>query len=304
MAGECWWRGTALAALATVALALGGCGSTQTASTSPGASKGGSQAQVGSYKVGRPYRINGVWYHPAEDPAYDQTGVASWYGPGFHGRRTANGERYNQNELTAAHPTLPMPSMVQVTNLDNGRSIKLRVNDRGPFSNSRIIDVSHRAAQLLGFERQGTAKVRVRVVPEESQQLAALARGEAVPPLQESKPPPAAPAEPEPVQVAEQSQPAPSPSPNVEMPDGLIHFEETEPSNLFIQAGAFTDYSNATQLAARLEPLGYVQIEPTAVSGQSFYRVRIGPVESVDEADGLLARLISDGYTESRVIVQ
>ncbi|MDF2096309.1 septal ring lytic transglycosylase RlpA family protein [Aquibaculum arenosum] len=292
-----------MAALATMALALAGCGSTQTAST-PGASKGGSPAQVGSYKVGRPYRINGVWYHPAEDPAYDQTGVASWYGPGFHGRRTANGERYNQNDLTAAHPTLPMPSMVQVTNLDNGRSIKLRINDRGPFSNSRIIDVSHRAAQLLGFERQGTAKVRVRVVPEESQQLAALARGEAVPPLQESKPPPAAPAEPQPVQVAEQSQPDPAPAQTVEMPDGLIHFEETEPSNLFIQAGAFTDYSNATQLAARLEPLGYVQIEPAAVSGQSFYRVRIGPVESVDEADGLLARLISDGYTESRVIVQ
>lgn len=303
MAGERWWRGAALAALASVALALAGCGSTQSGSSGPGASKGSGAAQVGSYKVGRPYRINGVWYHPAENPAYDETGVASWYGPGFHGRRTANGERYNQGDLTAAHPTLPMPSLVQVTNLDNGRSIKLRINDRGPFANNRIIDVSHRAAQLLGFEKQGTAKVRVRIVPEESQQLAALARGEAPPPVQEAKPP-AAPAEPEPVQVAERPQQSPDPTPSVEMPDGLIHFEETEPSNLFIQAGSFTDYSNATQLAARLEPHGYVQIEPAAVSGQSFYRVRIGPMESVDEADGLLARLISDGYTESRVIVQ
>src|SRR6185295_8664858 len=88
---------------------------------------------AGSYKVGTPYQIAGVWYYPQVDYAYDQTGIGSWYGPGFHKERTANGEIYNENELTAAHQTLPMPSLVRVTNLENGRSIVVRINDRGPF---------------------------------------------------------------------------------------------------------------------------------------------------------------------------
>lgn len=117
--------------------------------------------QGGIEKVGKPYKINGTWYHPARDPHYDETGSASWYGPDFHGKLTANGETYNMNALTAAHRTLPMPSFVKVTNLENGRNIVLRVNDRGPFAKGRIIDVSRRAAQLLGFERQGVTRVRV-----------------------------------------------------------------------------------------------------------------------------------------------
>ncbi|MBI3516648.1 MAG: septal ring lytic transglycosylase RlpA family protein, partial [Proteobacteria bacterium] len=115
----------------------------------------------GVYKVGNPYDINGVTYYPAEDWNYDETGIASWYGPGFHEKYTANGEVYDQNDLTAAHKTLPMPSFVRVTNLDNGRAIVLRVNDRGPYARGRIIDVSRRGAQLLGFDTVGTAKVRV-----------------------------------------------------------------------------------------------------------------------------------------------
>ncbi len=116
---------------------------------------------TGIYKVGNPYQINGVWYYPKEDPNYDETGIASWYGDQFHGRATANGEIFDMNEVTAAHTTLPMPSLARVTNLENGRSIVVRVNDRGPYVNSRVIDLSRRSAQLLGFERQGTAKVRV-----------------------------------------------------------------------------------------------------------------------------------------------
>src|SRR5260370_42082625 len=96
---------------------------------------------TGVYKIGEPYQQNGVWYEPHEQPGYDETGVASWYGPGFHGQRTANGEIFDATALTAAHPTLPMPVNVRVTNLDNGRSLVLRVNDRGPFSRGRIIDV-------------------------------------------------------------------------------------------------------------------------------------------------------------------
>jgi rare lipoprotein A len=114
--------------------------------------------------LGRPYQVAGTWYHPQADPSYDRTGVASWYGGKFHGRRTANGEVFDADGLTAAHPTLPLPSYVRVTNLDNERSVILRVNDRGPFRHSRLIDVSERAAELLGFKRRGSAEVRVEYV--------------------------------------------------------------------------------------------------------------------------------------------
>src|ERR1700756_2860405 len=119
------------------------------------------------YKVGAPYQIGGVWYYPAVDYNYDETGVASWYGEAFDQQYTANGEIFDLNQLTAAHRTLPMPSIVQVTNLENGRSMQLRVNDRGPFVGGRIIDVSRRAAQLLGFETNGTARVRVTIIKDE-----------------------------------------------------------------------------------------------------------------------------------------
>src|SRR6202012_947764 len=115
-------------------------------------------------------------YTPSEDYSYDETGMASWYGDDFNKGKTANGEIFNKNELTAAHKTLPLPTLARVTNLDNGRSIVVRINDRGPFSGARIIDVSQRAAQLLGFESQGTAKVRVQVLASESIQAQSIAR--------------------------------------------------------------------------------------------------------------------------------
>ena len=115
--------------------------------------------------VGKPYRINGRFYVPRYDPAYDVVGTASWYGRRFHGRRTASGRVFDMYALTAAHPTLPFDTRVTVTNLRNGRSVVLAVLDRGPFARGRIIDVSRRAAELLGFVRQGTARVRVRIAP-------------------------------------------------------------------------------------------------------------------------------------------
>jgi peptidoglycan lytic transglycosylase len=145
-------------------LLLAGC-----ASPPAGSSGGYPEGRgIGAYRVGSPYEIKGVWYYPAVDYNYDRTGVASWYGEEFEGRLTANGEIFDLNGLTAAHTTLPMPSIVQVTNLENGRSLQLRVNDRGPFVDGRLIDVSRRAAQLLGFENQGTTRVRVTVLKDES----------------------------------------------------------------------------------------------------------------------------------------
>lgn len=118
----------------------------------------------GREMIGKPYQVAGRWYKPEYNPNYDKTGAASWYGPNFHGRQTANGEVFDQFAITAAHPTLPLPSYVRVTNLENNRSMVVRVNDRGPFVSDREIDLSRRAAELLGYQGKGVARVRVKYV--------------------------------------------------------------------------------------------------------------------------------------------
>jgi len=121
-------------------------------------------ASAGAHGTNAPYQVGGIWYVPHEQPDYDQTGIASWYGDAFNMKATADGETFDMNQFSAAHTTLPLPSMVEVTNLDNGRKLTVRVNDRGPFVGGRIIDLSRAAAQELGYDRAGTAHVRVRYV--------------------------------------------------------------------------------------------------------------------------------------------
>ncbi len=116
----------------------------------------------GTFKLGIPYKVAGRWYVPREEPGYDRKGTGSWYGDDFHGRKTANGEIFDMHALTAAHPTLPLPSYAHVTNLATGRTILVRVNDRGPYVSDRIIDLSHASARALGYENRGHAPVRVR----------------------------------------------------------------------------------------------------------------------------------------------
>lgn len=142
----------------------------------------------GTYRVGKPYTVAGRVYVPEENPHYRQEGLASWYGDDFHGRRTANGEVFDMTSLTAAHPTLPMPSYARVTNLSNGKSLIVRVNDRGPYHGNRVIDVSNRAAQLLEFHGHGVARVRVEYVgraplegSDDRQLMATLRTGEPAP---------------------------------------------------------------------------------------------------------------------------
>jgi rare lipoprotein A len=118
----------------------------------------------GTYRVGKPYTVAGRQYVPTEDTGYRAEGLASWYGDDFHGRLTANGEVFDMTSITAAHPTLPMPCYVRVTNLANGKSLIVRVNDRGPYHGNRVIDVSHNAARLLDFRSSGIARVRVEYV--------------------------------------------------------------------------------------------------------------------------------------------
>jgi len=136
--------------------------STTSGSINAGSSSSAWTGGSGEQKVGRPYVIAGRTYVPERDDDYDETGVSSWYGPNFHGRPTANGEIFDQNALSAAHTTLPIPSMIEVTNLENGRTAVLRLNDRGPFADDRILDVSRAAAVELGFLSQGLTRVRVR----------------------------------------------------------------------------------------------------------------------------------------------
>ncbi|WP_078058220.1 septal ring lytic transglycosylase RlpA family protein [Rhizobium rhizosphaerae] len=118
----------------------------------------------GRYQVGDAYQVKGKWYQPKEEPGYDKVGMTSWYGSAFHGRLTANGEVYDTYHLSAAHPTFPLPSYARVTNLENGSSVVVRVNDRGPYEYNRLIDLSSKAADLLDVKRKGSAKVRVQYV--------------------------------------------------------------------------------------------------------------------------------------------
>ena len=275
------------------------------------------------YKVGAPYQINGVWYYPAEDMTYNETGIASWYGEDFHGKYTANGEVYDLNALTAAHRTLPLPSIIQVTNLDNGRTMRLRVNDRGPYARGRIIDLSRRAAQLLGFEGNGTAKVRVQIlVPESIQaQLVAQSIGgqtkvaESAPPLPIAPVTTAALATPPGVRVARNDQPPPRivpPAPHTPEPLAIVvppplpekvASVRVRATAIFVQAGAFSQSENAMRLKAKLTQLGEVRVTGARINGANLYRVRIGPVPSVDEADRLLDKVVDSGVPEARIVV-
>jgi rare lipoprotein A len=281
----------------------------------------------GVYKIGSPYQVDGVWYYPAEDFNYDETGIASWYGEAFHGKYTANGEVFDLNAVTAAHKTLPMPSIVEVTNLENGRRIQVRVNDRGPFIRGRVIDLSRRSAQLLGFEPQGTAKVRVRILVPESIQVAALAGrngGEDGPAIAAAAPkaapvgavvatalpppPGARAAPPPPTQALPRPVPAPSPPP-VQLasltppPNQPVTVVPTRPTQIYIQAGAFAKADNARKVKDRIDALGAVKISGARVQGVDVYRVRLGPIASVDEADQLLDRVVKAGVQEARIVV-
>jgi rare lipoprotein A len=165
------WMGLCVVVLLS---ACGSSGSMQQASTEgvPGFKNGRPEHPL--IKLGKPYTVNGRTYYPEHDPNYEEVGIASWYGPGFHGESTANGERFDKMAMTAAHRTLPLPSIVKVTNLKNNKMVVVRVNDRGPFANDRIIDLSKRAAQEIDMIGTGTAKVRVEYLPEATERYVAM----------------------------------------------------------------------------------------------------------------------------------
>ena len=294
----------------------------------------------GYYKIGDPYEIDGVTYTPAEDWNYDETGIASWYGHDFHGKRTANGELYDMNQVTGAHKTLPMPSLVKVTNLDNGRQIVVRVNDRGPFSRGRVIDLSRRGAQLLGFEKIGTAKVRVQIMARESEALAEAAKqGQLAVDIagidpDQPPPPPNLPSYTRPGSTGAVVSPLPVPALQARPPDVAVldeqsviqrkmptqpvkgediggrflpapvaTYEKVRPTGIYIQAGAFSVAENAERLRTKLGQVTKTDVSPTQIGGRTFYRVRIGPIATVDEADQILPRVVGAGAADAKIIV-
>ena len=302
------------------ALALAGCAETELAvHTAKGVGSGAGSAGDEHYKVGRPYQIAGIWYYPSEDYEYAETGIASWYGPGFHGKRTANGATYDQSALTAAHRTLPMPSIVRVTNLENGRSLKLRVNDRGPFAKNRIIDVSKRAAELLGFQQKGTAKVRVEILPAESRRaVAAALNGDpavvaapAVPretvmvqDLNRANPDgslarSAGSVTPQVLQAAEVRSPTVAP----ELNENVIQYAVV-PSDIFVQVGSFARKHNALRLQAQLSAMAETRIQEVRQGDATFFRVQLGPMSSVVEADQMIDRLGRSGIDGATITVE
>jgi len=288
------------------------------------------------YKVGKPYQIQGVWYYPKEDFNFDETGIASWYGTKFHGRKTANGEVYDMNALTAAHRTLPMPSYVRVTNLENGRSLVLRVNDRGPFARGRIIDISRRGSQLLGFQKAGTAKVRVQILADKSRALAVRVKNQTelakigspitIKRLPKAKvnsetlaPPPGAvngsPSVEPNLSPSEKKLVANAPAPVVKtrpqrlsrVPEpitGEVSQQNVGATNIFVQAGAFGKYANANRVKARLSPVGPVKISSVLVNGRDLFRVRVGPLANVAAADRMLDAVTKVGYSSARIIIE
>jgi rare lipoprotein A len=235
------------------------------------------------YKVGAPYQAGGVWYVPAEQPNYDEVGLASWYGDQFNGKPTADGELFDMNGISGAHATLPMPSIVEVTNLENGRTIQVRLNDRGPFHPGRIIDLSRGAAQQLGFFNKGTAQVRVRFVSAAPLTGPNGAMTIAANPMQTVYPP--APVLPQSPVVEPQS------SPKFATAGGFT-----------VQAGAFSDRANAERVALRLAAAGHTAVSPLDRNGSRLYRVTVGSWSSAEDAGETRRKVVSLGFSDAQVM--
>jgi rare lipoprotein A len=271
------------------------------------ASEEGAQPWLERERVGPPYEANGQWYVPTPEPGYSQTGTASWYGPQFHGQRTASGETFDQDALSAAHPTLPIPSLVQVTNLENGREVIVRVNDRGPFVGGRLIDLSRGAAQVLGFEAQGHARVNVRYLgPAPRRVNADGSPAPASPP----SPPPVAPATVEeegprsllpPSSAQPETDLAGAPVENYRAP-APVYPPPAAAGGYFVQVGAFSDLSNAHRVRDAVGAAGPVVVDVRrSASGAELFRVRVGPWNTAAEADEARRELAALGYGESLI---
>lgn len=319
-----------LAIILLAGASLAACVTPRYPTQSAGVSSKPGPGAAGARKVGQPYQVSGVWYVPKDEPDYDRRGVASWYGDQFHMKATANGELFDMNALSAAHTTLPLPSMVEVTNLDNGRKLVVRVNDRGPFVDNRIIDLSREAAIQLGFHRQGLANVRVRYVgpaplpadglrvastkplptrlaPAAAAPIATAVAADPVTELAAGSPPRAAVARiaPDDAISAQDLPPitgtAISSAP-IGSPTTLVSLAAAVSPGLRIQAGAFSSHVNAQRAVAQLTPAGAASIETVQSGGMTLYRVVLPAPSDEAAAYALRDRVAEIGFSEARVV--
>ncbi len=238
------------------------------------------------YKIGDRYEVGGVSYLPKKNLNYNETGIASWYGPNFHGKLTANGEIFNQYEMTAAHKTLPMPSVVKVINLDNGLSTVVRINDRGPFVNNRIIDLSYAAAKKLKLDQKGTVEVRVVLLKSESIYLEKLAKKGEFPEIKDLKnfstPPIIKPnlSDVNIQSIGNKKKEENDPFLEITNKTRILRMNNIS-YNLFIQIASFSNKKSALLLKEKFKGIKNIFIEKTLINKQDFYRVKVGPFKNL-----------------------
>ena len=254
------------------------------------------------YKIGKKYNVGGKYYYPKKDLYYNKTGIASWYGPKFHGKLTANGEIYNQYALTAAHKTLPLPSAVKVTNLKNNKSIVLRINDRGPFVNDRIIDLSSKAADILDLKREGTGLVRVQILKEKSLYLEKLAKQGSFPEINDLKE---------------------TELPNIIIPSKVaVKIKDTKNQKIvtkkinynlknlnkeykiYIKLASFSSKKNAEIMKKKVSYIDKVKIYKIYKMNRTLYQVKAGPFLSVEKVDQLHSLLLQKGMQGAKIIIE
>ena len=274
----------------------------------------------GIYKIGNPYIVDGKRYYPKKDLNYDEKGIASWYGPKFHGKLTANGEIFNQYKLTAAHKTLPIPSAVKVTNLKNNKSLIVRINDRGPFVNDRIIDLSYQSAKKLNLLKSGTGFVRVQLLRSESLLLEKLAKKGQFPEINEIKKRTTPPIN----QVIHS---------NVSIKkigeDNLVvnsqnkfnekknkgHIEDVQKKvqalkingksyKIWVQIASFSNKKSASILKTKFNSIKNINIKKTNLKGKYFYRVRVGPFREINDTKEIYNFLINSGMEGTKIFVE
>ncbi len=295
----------AMSGLVIMGLALSGCSSSKKPDPfagvgSPKYTKAGPIPKGGGRRhVGKPYTVAGRRFYPTARPAPVQVGVASWYGPKFHRRRTSNGEWFDMNYLSAAHPTMPLPSYARVTNLENGRTVVVRVNDRGPFVGTRIMDLSKAAARRLGYLRRGKARVRVEYLGpaplgDDRTRLAALNRINGGGADRETLIAAVRGRAPARTMVAAAS---PAHPPRSVRPAG------DSAGGYFVQVASYADPQNAQAARERLGRIGPVEVLPVDVNGSRYWRVRFGPLATRADAESLLGRAAEEGCPDARIVM-
>ena len=263
----------------------------------------------GRYHVGNPYQVAGRWFNPREQPGYDKTGDASWYGEAFHRRKTSNGECFDMETLTAAHATLPLPSYALVTNLENNRQVVVRINDRGPFVGTRVIDLSKRAADVLGYRDKGKAHVRVKLIgpaPSEDSMdhmLAmndAMQRGASMGQLVAMANDVSA--------TAPQTQVAMNDAPPIakrmpELQQATFTPPPQVPQSYLVRVAVYHSIEEASSAYQQLQEFGPVRIIRAVGANGPLFRVEMGPLDNKPDAEAALNTALGSGFGDAKLVI-